>query len=81
MTPNLPCHSSQGQGPDNKTNAIAKLAVFMNFFPGQEQPGCPKRWRFDGRTEVGSKGEFHEIIESAAQLLLTGVGATPEILL
>ena len=79
MTPNLPCHSSQGQGPDNKTNAIAKLAVFMNFFPGQEQPGCPKRWRFEARTEVGSKGEFHEIVQSASEVRLTGVAVTGEI--
>ena len=51
----------------------------MNFFPGQEQPGCPKRWRFGGRTEVCSKGEFHEIVQSASEVLLTGVAPTGEI--
>ena len=79
MTPNLPCHSSQGQGPDNKTNAIAKMAVFMNFFPSQEQPGCLKSWRFGGRTGVGSEGEFHEIAQSASEALLAGVAPTGEI--
>ena len=51
----------------------------MNFFPGQEQPGCPKRWRFEVRTEVGSKGEFHEIVQSASEVLLTGVALRREI--
>ena len=79
MAPNLPCHSSQGQGFDNKTNAIAKLAVFMNYFPTRQQPGCPKSRRFGGRTEVGSEGEFHEIIESASEVLLAGVARRREI--
>ena len=51
----------------------------MNFFPGQEQPGCPKRWRFEARTEVGSKGEFHEITKSASEVLLKWVASTREI--
>ena len=51
----------------------------MNFFPGQEQPGCLKSWRFGGRTEVGSKGEFHEIAKSASEALLAGVAPTGEI--
>ena len=51
----------------------------MNFFPGQEQTGCPKRWRFEVRTEVCSKGEFHEIVQSASEVLLAGVAVTGEI--
>ena len=51
----------------------------MNFFPGQEQPGCLKSRRFGGRTEVCSKGEFHEIVQSASEALLTGVAPTGEI--